>query len=542
MVLKSIEIHCCAQEKSIMSFPMGALCIKTAINQAKDLPKATLHEHFLSEDPIQAAKEATRGNCSAIGLSTYIWNSQWMETFAKEVRRLCPETLIFAGGPHCIDYVTALPSWLDFAVLGEGEISTVQALQSIMAGKRPENLQIDGLVTAKFVSPLNSKLPDLAKLESPFLSGEADCIIDSYDSVLWELTRGCPFACAFCFESRGKRIVRDYPLDRIEKELQYLIDHEIVNVFVLDPTFNLNPERAKTIMRMLIDKAPCDMHFTFEIRAELIDEELADMFAELNCSLQIGLQSCDDEVLRAIGRRFDKNLFESKVRLLAQRGVSFGLDIIIGLPKDNPKRFRNTVNFAVSLMPSNIDCFLLSLLPGTELAQRATEFGLVPGEDVERTIVSTPTFTEHDIENALDIRHGMDMFYTKGESCMWIHCVLEALNITACNLFSLFVKWMRQTGRTDDEDIWILQDEFVESLFEKTKNNKLIPAIKSFMELHQGICYVTDTGEGVELELSYTPEDLSALDRMNLQEFVKTHRIHHCSPSIVWEDNGIRIY
>lgn len=542
MGIRNIELHCCAAEKSIMSFPMGALCIKTAINQCRDLPKATLTEHFLDESPIRAAKEAASRKPDAIGLSMYIWNSQWMKDFAKEIRRVLPHTILFAGGPHCIDFVKKLPDWLDFAVLGEGEISTVTALQSINEGKRPENLQLEGLITAKYLSPVNSKLPDLSKLASPFLSGEADCIIDQYDSVLWELTRGCPFACAFCFESRGKRTVRDYPLDRIEKELKYLIKHEIINVFVLDPTFNLNPERAKTIMRLLIAKAPAEMHFTFEIRAELVDEELADMFAELNCSLQIGLQSCDEEVLKQIGRKFDRALFEQKVGMLAQRGVSFGLDVIIGLPKDNLKRFKNTVNFAVSLMPSNIDCFLLSLLPGTELAQRAEEYGLIPGPDVERTIVRTPSFTEQDIQSALDIRHGMDMFYTKGQSCMWIHCVLEALNISACNLFALFIKWMKQTGRTDDEDIWILQDEFIESLFEKTKNGKLIPAIKSFMELHQGICYVTDTGEPVELELSYTTDDLSALDRMSLQEFVKTHKMHHCTPSIVMEEDGIKIY
>ena len=540
--MNAIEIHCCAKEKSTMSFPAGALCIKTAINQMSDLPKARLYEHFSYDSPEAAATSSLSRHPWAIGISLYIWNIDWFEKFATCIRQNSPQTILFAGGPQTIDFTNGLPAWLDFAILGEGEISTVSALKSIHEGKKVQNIQMEGLITGNYVSPVSSRLPDLSTLPSPFLTGEADCIIKDYDSVLWELTRGCPFACAFCFESRGKRTVRDYPLDRIEKELKYLIKHEIVNVFVLDPTFNLNPDRAKTIMKLLISKAPSYMHFTFEIRAELVDEELAQMFAQLNCSLQIGLQSSDEEVLKQINRRFDKELFEQKVKLLSSKGVAFGLDIIIGLPKDNLKRFRNTVNFAVSLMPSNIDCFLLSLLPGTELTLRADELGLVTHDDNERTIRSTPMFSEKDIEIAISIRKGMDLFYTKGQSCMWIHCILEALNITACNLFSLFVKWMDQTGRTEDEDIWILQDEFVQSLFEKTKNSKLLPAMKSFMELHQGLCYVTDTCESATLELSYRPEDLAKLDNMSLSEFVRTHKAHHCTPTLVWEDEGVRIY
>lgn len=540
--MKSIEIHCCAKEKSIMSFPMGALCIKTEINRSEGLPHAELHEHYTYDDPVKAAWKAAERHPFAVGLSVYIWNSDWFAAFASALRKKDSGILIFAGGPHTTAYTAGLPRWLDFAVMGEGEASTLSALASVIAGKKPENLQIDGLITRNFVSPVSSRLPDLAKLNSPFLTGEADEVLGHYDSILWELTRGCPFACAFCFESRGKRTVRDYPLDRIEKELDYLVKKDICNVFVLDPTFNLNPERAKIIMDLLIRKAPPSMHFTFEIRAELVDEELADMFAELNCSLQIGLQSCDEEVLKGIGRHFDRELFTRKTQLLASRGVSFGLDIIIGLPKDNLKRFRNTVNFAVSLMPSNIDCFLLSLLPGTELAMRAEEYGLVPGPDVERTIVSTPSFSEKDIAIALSVRRGMDLFYTKGQSCMWIHCILETLNITACNLFSLFVKWMDQTGRSEDEDIWVLQDDFIQSLFEKTQNTKLLPAMKSFMELHQGICYVTDTGEPVRLDLAYRPDDLAQLDTMGLAEFVKSAKARKCSPTIVLEDGEIRFY
>ena len=101
---------------------------------------------------------------------------------------------------------------------------------------------------------------------------------------------------------------------------------------------------------------------------------------------------------------------------------------------------------------------------------------------------------------------------------------------------------MDQTGRSEEEDIWVLQDDFIQSLFEKTQNAKLLPAMKSFMELHQGICYVTDTGEPVRLDLAYRPDDLAQLDTMGLAEFVKSAKARKSSPTIVLEDGEIRFY
>lgn len=536
--MKGIEIHCCAIEKSSMSFPMGALCIKTAINESGRLPEAMLFEHFIFEDPEEVASSAAERKPWAVGLSVYIWNSKWMTTFARCLKEKSPETLVFAGGPQMIDYLSSLPSWLDFAVLGEGEVTTVEALSRVHEGTPVDELRLDGLITRAWISPVNSPLPDLSKLSSPFLSGEAECIINEYDSVLWELTRGCPFACAFCFESRGNRSVRDYPFERIEKELEYLVAHGIRNVFVLDPTFNLNAERAKEILRLLVERSE-GIHFTFEIRVELVDEEMADLFAELNCSLQIGLQSSDPAVVKAIGRKFDKELFASKAQLLASRGVPFGLDVIIGLPEDNITKFMSTIDFAVSMQPSNIDCFTLSLLPGTDLTRRAKELGLEDSGNEERTVFRTKTFNEGDFSLALSIKNGMDMFFTKGQSCMWIHAALEALGIRAHELFRLFDNWIKENGRSDEEDIWILQDEFIEEVFVRNGKEELLDAMKSFMELHQGISFVTDTCESAVVNLAYSLDDLSALDEMPLSEFVEKYPVKMESVTIAMGDDGL---
>lgn len=119
--MKSIEIHCCAKEKSIMSFPMGALCIKTEINLSEGLPHADLYEHYTYEDPVEAASLAAGRHPYAVGLSVYIWNSDWFASFASALREIDSSILIFAGGPHTSAYTSGLPQWLDFAVMRSEE-------------------------------------------------------------------------------------------------------------------------------------------------------------------------------------------------------------------------------------------------------------------------------------------------------------------------------------------------------------------------------------------------------------------------------------
>ena len=60
----------------------------------------------------------------------------------------------------------------------------------------------------------------------------------------------------------------------------------------------------------------------------------------------------------------------------------FGFDLIYGLPGDNLSGFCNSIDFALNLMPNNLELFCLSVLPGTDLFDAAKGYGLVFQEEV----------------------------------------------------------------------------------------------------------------------------------------------------------------
>ena len=143
-------------------------------------------------------------------------------------------------------------------------------------------------------------------LSSPYLDGTID--VAKYGGALWELARGCPFKCSYCYESKGEKKVSYFPLERLEKEIELFAKKNISQVFVLDPTYNASKERAIKMLKIIEKKAP-GMFFYFEARAEFIDRELAQAFSRVPCALQIGLQSADEAVLKNVHRTLDKKKF-----------------------------------------------------------------------------------------------------------------------------------------------------------------------------------------------------------------------------------------
>jgi radical SAM superfamily enzyme YgiQ (UPF0313 family) len=528
----NISLVSCCLEEGNLSFPLGALCIQSALAAAE---VKTEHLPFtLADDPRRAALSVAEQGAQVVGLSVYLWNRTWMDRFTTELRANTDDLLIFAGGPE----TTANPlsfdlSLLDFLILGEGESVVVDAISAINEGRSPKG---QGIVTS--LEELSwAPSPELSSLHSPLLEHHADRFLKPGASVLWEMTRGCPFHCSFCFESRGQRSVRHFPLAQLEAELDLLIAKQVGEVYILDPTFNMDKERTLTILTMLAERQS-DIHFVFEIRAELLDNELADAFAQINCALQIGLQSCDQAVLETANRRFDSKLFAKKIALLNARGIPFGLDLIIGLPNDTLSAFMKSVDYAVSLQPSNLDVFPLSLLPGTLVADQAEAFSITHLREAPYTIIESPSFPKRDIQQALVLKEALDLFFTKGQAGMWLQKLSELISLRPSSILLSFSSFLdaylqKHGGRADDLDIYVLQETFVRSLMKKLGFKRYEAAMLSFIELHQGIAFFHECGESPVLQLSYSLDALSDFEHLSGDAFLGRY------PQITHEVLGI---
>jgi hypothetical protein len=334
---------------------------------------------------------------------------------------------------------------------GEAEELIVTAVARLRAGASPAELQAG-------LSP--GPVRDLATLASPFLDGTLDPA--HYTGQLWELSRGCPFTCDFCFESRGEQGTRRIPMDRVRAELELFEAARVSQVFVLDPTFNYHRAQAKEVLRLIARTAPA-IHFFFEIRSEFLDRELAQLFAGIRCTLQIGLQSSQPAVLKRIGRTLDTRDFRAKILLLHQAGATFGFDLIYGLPGDSLAGWRASLDFALAMAPNHLDIFRLSVLPGTRLRETAAGFGLEYQPASPYQVLATPTFSGADLDRAGRIARACDRFYNDGKAVPWFGMVQGALELAPSELFARFADHL---DAHPGEDVTVQQRGFLAAQFQ----------------------------------------------------------------------------
>jgi len=447
LVLAAIHI-----EPSPRAVPLGPAMLASVLGAAFPQALETRILDLFLDQPAEACAEAILASePDAVGLSIYVWNRTLFREIALLLRSRKPGLVLFAGGPEATADSAGIltEGTLDFVLPGEGEGLILEAMGRLLRGEKVLGTQ----------QPV--PVPDLAPLPSPYLDGTLD--LKDYSGVLWELSRGCPFQCDFCYESRGTAGIRRVPMARIEAELAAFVAAGIPEVFVLDPTFNFHKPQAKAILRLIAERAP-GIHFFFEIRSEFIDEEMAELFAAIRCTLQIGLQSAHDEVLRQINRTIDLHDFEAKLLLLHQAGAPYGFDLIYGLPGDSLAGFCTSVDFALSLVPNHLDVFRLSVLPGTRLAETAAGLGLEYLSANPYSVTATSTFGPEDMARAARIAQGCDALYNHGRAVPWFGIVLEALDRPASEVFEAFAAFLE--GRTD-EDLTLVQRDFVRTLFQE---------------------------------------------------------------------------
>lgn len=488
MRLHLVTIHAFPSPQAV---PLAAACIKAFLDSRQPTSHrlhVSLSDFFSGDSVNDMHRVILKEKPDLVGFSMYVWNREQCSHLARMLRRELPSLVLFAGGPEA----TADPAGvlaqapLDFLVVGEGEVTLGEALDRIATGLSLEGLA--GVAVRKGVPVGRTPVVEPDLLPSPYLSG----ILDGYMTrgIPWQISRGCPYGCEFCFDGMGDRSVRRYSMGRLEKELDYLAARGVNQVFVLDSTFNMDAKRARAILRLIRKKAP-HVHFHFEVRCELLDAEQARLFGEIKCSLQIGLQTADPSVSAAVGRSLDRRVFSEKIRLLNREGVAFGLDLIYGLPGDDRIRFQETLDFALRLYPNSLDIFPLSLLPGTPLAARAARIGLRHMKGPPYTLTSSPTFPEEDMAVARRLGAACDIFYSRGKSVAWFNGVISSLRLTPSSFLAEFAGWL--TGRAGggfseaeygDEDIWKMQRDFLADIFPRRKARRFLAAALDFVDYH----------------------------------------------------------
>lgn len=529
-------------ETSPQALPLGAACIASAIKNnklTKDLFNVELLTLSLesSKEPINKLVEKIllHKELSFVCFSVYVWNKNFLEEAAKKIKEKNKDIIIIAGGPE----VTAHPdvfNYFDYTISGQGEVAVPTLINNIINAASLEKITLpQGVYSKKIDNKLTTRAitPNLEELSSPYLDNTLDPSL--YNGALWELARGCPFKCSYCYESKGEKHIKYFSIERIKEELKLFNKKNISQVFVLDPTYNANKTRALQILKLIKENAP-GMFFYFEARAEYIDKELAKAFTQIPCALQIGLQSANPEVLQKVNRSLDKKKFEKNINLLNQTGAIFGFDLIYGLPTDTFSGFKQSINFALNLYPNNLETFCLSVLPGTDLYEKAKEFNLIYEENPPYNLIKSPSYPEEEIKKSKKLSSACNIFYNQGRAVPWFMTLVRFLHTKPVNLLEDFEKWYTEfyfsktktsiidydVNCNNHKQIEELQINFIKYLLNKKNKQNYFDLIQNIISLNGAISRVEENSTLEQnVKLLYHPDDLLSPYATDIEFFYK---------------------
>lgn len=519
-------------EKSPQALPLGAACVASAIKHYAGTEKECDVKliSFSREDeeilPLKSDEQKAdyitgcllKEKPQIVCMSVFVWNRTIFELCAQRLHK--QNVIIIAGGPEITAHPDVFEGTFDYTVSGEGELKVPRLIEKLISAGEKKLTKEEVLSCYA-----NASTTDLSLLHSPYLDGTIDPT--EFGGALWELARGCPFKCSYCYESKGEKTVRLFPEERIDKELELFAQKKVPQVFVLDPTYNANKERALALLKKIAAKTP-DTFYYFEARAEFIDRQLAKAFTKIPCALQIGLQSADENVLRKVNRPFNKKLFVKNIGILNQEGVTFGLDLIYGLPGESFASFCEGINFAASLYPNNLEIFCLSVLPGTDLFDRAEELGLTFEKIPPYNIIKTDKFTTEDKEKAFELAQACSYFYNDGRAVPWFLTICRSVKIKAADFFKTFYDYAKKKGLDlcccEHKVIEENQIKFLTEIYKERRLEKYIKAARDIIQFNGAISRKTATGHSEKISLFYPPEYIDSQYALDLDFFVKNVR------------------
>lgn len=359
-----------------------------------------------AEDPAALADELALARPNVVGLSVYLWNMGVARRLASELKARLPGARVVLGGAEPssrpAEVLASFPA-ADWAVFGEGEEAFGELLEALLDGKSPEGLA--GLAwrraDAVELGAVRAAAADLDARPSPWASGVLPHT--PYQAVCFEASRGCPFDCKYC-DWQNKSRVRRYSEGRAAADMRRLLAAlPSARVFVCDSDLFLDARRGERLARAWAAAAaglPC----TFEVHAYLprLDDGALRALDAPQFTVCVGVQTSNPRALDRVSRFFDADRTRERAaafRRLAPR-ARLNLQLIYGLPGDDPAGFRASLDYALALEPDAVMTFPALALPGSELGRDPAAFGLRRQEEPPYRVLETEGFTPADLAEA----------------------------------------------------------------------------------------------------------------------------------------------
>jgi radical SAM superfamily enzyme YgiQ (UPF0313 family) len=329
-------------------------------------------------------------NPDVIGISSTTLAISSAGALAAASKSLFPAVTTLIGGPHA----TAVPREtllrypaLDIAVTGEGE-ETIGELLEVLQNGTPL-ASVAGIVYRNGVE-LNAtgRRPLITNLDSlPFPAWDllegfperylpAPFKVRNLPAAILVTSRGCPNSCIFCDRSVFGSSCHAFSAEYIVRQMTELHQRYGIREFSFeDDTFITFKRRLVEICSRLI-ALKMDISWTCLGRVNHITPENLALMRRAGCwQISFGVESGSQDILNLVNKGITLDQIRDAVQLTRKAGIKAKGFFIAGHPRETRETLRMTLDFALTLPLNDISVSLMTPFPGSELYDRASEFG-----------------------------------------------------------------------------------------------------------------------------------------------------------------------
>ena len=378
-----------------------------------------LREYTINQPKDEILKDIYGSGADVVCFSCYIWNISFVRELIRDLAKILPETAFWAGGPEVSydaeNFLTEMPE-VTGVLVGEGEKTFHDLLEYYIDGKGSLG-EIRGIAYRDGEEIRHNGWRELMNLsEIPFVYQH----LEEFENriIYYESSRGCPFSCSYCLSSIDKKL-RFRDLELVKKELQFFLDHKVPQVKFVDRTFNCKHEHAMAIWKYILEHDNGVTNFHFEVSADLLRDEEMDLMAKMRpglIQLEIGVQSTNQETIRAIHRHMDLDKLERCVdRVHSFRNIHQHLDLIAGLPYEDYDTFHRSFNDVYQMKPDQLQLGFLKVLKGSLMKEEAEKYGIVHKEKEPYEVLSTKWLDYDHVLKLKTVENMVEVYYNSGQ-------------------------------------------------------------------------------------------------------------------------------
>jgi len=377
----------CAKKMSL--FPPLGLAQLAAVLKNAGYEQVRIVDAWAEGLPETAFLETVESfNPNLVGCTLWTTNLNNELPILEKIKQRLPSATAVVGGPHldvypreCLERFGAI----DFGVAGEGEETVVELFDAVRTGTDSLS-EIKGIVyrDGKEVVFTGWRPPvkDLDSLPYPDFSGLP---VNRYYSEIEKTapfiyifsTRGCPYRCRYCFNSRG-RGYRKHSVDYVINYIKFLKQrYGIKEVAFFDETFTFDKKRTLLFCKRYKEEN-IGPPYAVRTRVNHVDEETIIALKESGCyRIHYGVESGVQEVLDKMDRKITLEQVREAVALTKKHGIAVAANFMIGYIDESRATYERTIEFIKELDPDHVNIFITTVLPGTDLYFEALERGIL---------------------------------------------------------------------------------------------------------------------------------------------------------------------